>query len=123
MTVSTKIGFGSKVSGEVRVFGAGGEAADTRHLNGDLAGKILVVLSVVGREFLEKAGLLEVAGVVVGSLHWRDYDYLQKKGEFPVLVLTKFGRLELSADLKEKLSKLDGKKAVLDGEGKSLTVG
>ena len=122
MTLTTKIGFGAKVQGVMSVFGGSGEQANTHHLDSSFAGKIVVVLSFVGREFLEKAGLVEVAGVIVPSMHLRDFEYLRGRNEFPLLILTKFGRLELSGDLKEKLSKLDGKKAVLDGDCKTLTV-
>lgn len=112
MTITSKIGFGSKTSGKIAIFGK----------SSDLTGKVVVCLDFVGREFLEKAGLVGVAGVILPSIHWRDFEYFKKLNEFPILILLKFGKLELSADLREKLSKLDGKDAMLDGEHKTLTV-
>lgn len=112
MTIVTKIGFGKNVAGEIVVFGK----------NDDLTGKIVICLSNVGREFLEKAGLVGVASVVVPSIHYRDYQYFKELSEFPILVLLKFGKLELEESLKEKLQKLDGKKATLDGESHELKV-
>ncbi|MBI4099923.1 hypothetical protein HY440_02850 [Candidatus Microgenomates bacterium] len=110
MTVTTKIGFGKKVTGEVAILGR----------EPDLAGKIVIAPAVVGREFLEKATLLGVAGLVVPSLHWRDYEYFRKADEYPILLLLKFGRLDPSDDLVAKLEKLAGKKAILDGENHEL---
>lgn len=110
MTITTKIGFGEKVTAPVVILGQ----------DEDLEGKIVVATKVVGREFLEKAGLLGVAGVVVPSLHWRDYSYFQNLNEYPLLVLLKFGRLDLASDLVEKLEGLAGKKATLDGEKHEL---
>lgn len=112
MTVTSKIGFGGKVTGEVTVVSGS--------LDGDASGKIVVSLVFVGREFLEKAGLIGVAAVVVPSMHYRDFAYFQSLNEFPILVLLKFGKLELAGELAEKLEKLDGKKAVLDGKAHEL---
>lgn len=111
MTVSTKIGFGPKVSAPITV---------VERLDAGCAGKIVISLSFVGMEFLEKAGLVGVAGVVVPALHWRDFEYARKLAEFPLLVLVRFGRLDLQKDLTEKLGKLDGKKGVIDGEKHEL---
>lgn len=110
MTVLTKIGFGKKVTGEIVLLGKGD----------DLAGKIVLCLSPVGREFLEKAGLVGVAGVIVPSMPYRDYRYFENLNEFPLLVLLKFGKLELEESLLEKMQKLAGKKATLDGHSHEL---
>ncbi len=112
MTIVTKIGFGKKVAGEIVFLGN----------SNDLAGKIVVCLSNVGREFLEKAGLVGVVAVVVPSIHFRDFEYFKNLNDFPLLVLLKFGKLELEENLVEKLQKLDGKKAVLDGEAHLLQI-
>lgn len=120
MTISTKIGYGLKVSGESVVLeGKDGQIA-TNRLDDNLNGKIVVCLSNVGREFLEKAGLVGVGGVILPSLHWRDFEYFHNLNEFPLLILLKFGTLELSGELTEKLKKIDGKKGTIDGEGKTF---
>lgn len=117
MTVNTKIGFGPKVAGEVVVL----TEPVSREINSSLGGKILLFLTYVPREFLEKAGLVGVRGIVVPSIHWRDFDYFVRNDDFSLLVLTKFGKLEISKDLAEKLSKLSGKKASLDGDKHELS--
>lgn len=121
MTISTKIGFGKKVSGEVRIIGKNGPV-DSRDLMPELEGKIVVFLSWVSRETLEKANFLGVCGVVVPSIHARDFDYYSKTHDFSLLVLVKFGKLDIPNELAKKLSPLEGKKGELDGEGKTLTV-
>lgn len=113
MTITSKIGFGGKARGEVTVVSGG--------LDSGAAGKIVVSLVFVGREFFEKAGLIGVAGIVVPSMHYRDFAYFQGLNEFPVLVLLKFGRLDLDKDLEEKLGKLSGQKASLDGKAHELS--
>ena len=75
----------------------------------------------VPREFLEKASLVGVRGLVVPSMHYRDYDYFVKADDFSLLVLTKFGKLEVSSELATKLAKLDGKKGNLDGDKHELS--
>lgn len=108
MNILSKIGFGPKVTAEIV-------------LNQLVPGKIVILTGFVPRETLEKAGIIDIAGLVVGSLHFRDYDSLQKRNEYPLLVLNKFGNLDAPEEFREKLKKLDGKKGTLDGEGKSLT--
>lgn len=112
MTVTSKIGFGGKATSEIAVVSGS--------LDSSAAGKIVVSLVFVGREFFEKAGLIGVAGIVVPSMHYRDFAYFQGLNEFPVLVLLKFGKLELDKDLEEKLAKLSGKRATLDGKAHEL---
>lgn len=113
MTVTTKIGFGPKAVGQIMV---------TDRLDNAAGGKIVVSLDFVGREFLEKAGLVGVAGLVVPAVHWRDFEHAKNLAEFPLLVLLKFGRLDLQKDLAEKMTKFEGKKGVLNGEEKTLVV-
>lgn len=122
MTISAKIGFGPKVAGEIVVLGKPGEIPAGHEIDPSFSGKILMFFSYAPRELLEKASLVGVRGVVVPSMHWRDFDYFVKADDFSLLVLTKFGRLDISSELFEKLSKLDGKKAELGGEDKTLTV-
>jgi hypothetical protein len=69
---------------------------------------------------LEKAGVVGAAGVVVSSLHFRDYEYFRQQGGLTLLVLTKFGEEPLSAEGKEKILKMAGREAVLDGGEKKL---
>lgn len=121
MTVSTKIGFGPKVAGEIVVLGRPGEVPASYEINASLSGKILMILSYAPRELLEKASLVGVRGVVVPSIHFRDYDYFAKADDFSLLVLTKFGKLDISLELVTKLAKLSGKRGELDGEDKTLT--
>lgn len=120
MTVSTKIGFGPKVVGKIMVLGKPGESLGTQLVDQSAKGKILLLCCYVGKEFLEKADLVGVRGIIVPSMHFRDCDSFQKTGEFSLLVLTKFGKLDISAELAAKLSKLDGKEGQLDGDGKKL---
>lgn len=122
MTVSTKIGFGPKVAGEMVVLGKPTEVPESFAINSTMAGKILIFLSYAHRELLEKAGLIGVRGVVVPSIHFRDYDYFEKADDFSLLVLTKFGKLDIDSETATKLSKLSGKRGVLSGEGKTLEV-
>ncbi len=108
MTLLSKIGFGSKVSAEMVV------------CDQPVPNKIILCPKYVGREWLEKAGFLGVAGVVVPSMHWRDFEYFKTQNEFPIMVLLKFGTLEPTADLAEKIAKLDGKNGGLDGDNHEL---
>lgn len=122
MTISSKIGFGKKVSGEIVLLGGKGGVSSSRDLTVEVEGKIVVFLSWVPREFLEKVSFLGGVGVVVPSMHYRDYEYFSKSLDFSLLLLLKFGKLDVPEELFGKLSKLGGKKGELDGEGKSLTI-
>lgn len=122
MTVSAKIGFGRKVKGEIVVLGEPGVAVESYLVNSSLSDKILLLLSYAPRELLEKAGLVGVRGVIVPSIHWRDFNYFKDSDDFTLLVLTKFGKLDVSKELSGKLLKLNGKEGELDGEGKKLEV-
>lgn len=102
MTFSSKIGFGPKVEGVITI-------------NEFVPGKISVFTTHLHREHLEKAGLVGVLGLVVPSIHYRDYEYFRKLSEFPLLVLLKFGNLDTPKDLVGKLDKLQGKTGELDG--------
>ncbi len=121
MNISCKIGFGGKVAGELAVLGAAGGNMDVRDISPDLEGKILVLLFWAPRELLEKAGFVGAVGVVAPSIHFRDFEYFRKTADFPLLVLSKFGKLDASADMAKKLLAVNGKKGSLDGEGKTLT--
>lgn len=122
MTFSGKIGFGDRVSAEIVVLGEPGESLSSHVIDSPLAGKILICLSFMGREAMEKAGLVGVKGLVLPSIHFRDYNYLQNLNEFSVLVLTKFGKIKLGSEVSSKLSKLSSEKGILDGEEKKLIV-
>lgn len=122
MTVKTKIGFGPKVKGKIVVLGQAGKAVTTGQIDFSLSGMIVLFLGSVSREVMEKAGLVGVVGVVVPSVHHRDYEYFRVLGEMSLLVLLKFGNLELNSELEKKLEKLDGEEGELDGDGKELTV-
>ena len=119
MTVSTKIGFGKKISGEIIVLT---QAADTHQVNSSFSGKILLLLSYAPREFLEKASFVGATGIILTSMHYRDFEYFKNNGDFSLLVLSKFGKLGIDKDLATKLTKLDGEKGQLDGEKKTLTI-
>lgn len=121
MTITTKIGFGPKVNGDIVVLGVK-DPVGSRDLNPEVEGKIVLFLTSVSREILEKASFLGVCGVVVPSIHFRDYEYFAKHGEFTLLVLCKFGMLSAEPELIKKLSPLSGKRAELAGEEKTLTV-
>lgn len=122
MILTSKIGFGKKVSNSVSLVGGEGKVNQTHEITTDLAGKILVVLGFANREILEKADLVGVIGVVVPSMHWRDFIYFQKFGDFTLVVLSRFGEVEMEKAMVEKLKKLEGKEVILDGEAKTLTV-
>ncbi len=122
MTVATKIGFGKRVKGEIKVMGGEGEAVTTHDIDSSLQGKILLLLTYASREFLEKASFVEIKAVVVPSMHYRDFLYFKDNGDFSLLVLTKFGKLDIGDELTAKLSKLDGKEGELDGEKMELSV-
>lgn len=102
MTFISKIGFGPKVEGEIVV-------------NDFVPGKISVFTTHLHREQLEKAGLVGILGLAVPSIHFRDFDYLRKLSEFPLLVLSKFGNLDTPKELIGKLEKLRGRHAELNG--------
>lgn len=122
MTISSKIGFGKKVMGEIAVLGRPGEILDTHHLDMRVEGKILVLLAWVSREFLEKASFVGAVGVVVPSLHFRDFEYFRQHGDFSLVIYDKFGKLDAPVEMVKKLSAIDGKKGELDGDGKFLQV-
>lgn len=120
MEISTKIGFGGKFKGEI-VF-IPGEILPTHTIDTTISGKILVTACWVGREFVEKAELIGAAGIVVPSIHWRDFNYFQKNLSCPLLVILKFGKLNADLNLADKLLKLNGKKGEIDGETKILRI-
>lgn len=122
MTVSTKIGFGKKVVGEIVVLGKPGKVVESHQVNSQLSGKIALFLSYVPVEILEKAGLVGVKGVIVPSMHWRDFERFRQAEDFTLLMLLKFGKLDATVELAGKLEKLDGEEGKLDGEGKKLEV-
>ncbi len=122
MNFLAKIGFGPKVAGEIVVLGKPGEVPESFAINSSMSGKILVFLSYAPRELLEKASLIGIRGVVMPSMHFRDYDYFEKADDFTLLVLTKFGKLDIDSDTATKLSKLSGKRGALSGEEKKLEV-
>lgn len=111
MTISGKIGFGAKVYGKIAV---------DPEVNLELEGKIAVFTQFVPRATLEKAGVVGAVGIVVPAMHWRDFEYFRNLGDFPILVLLKFGNLDSGKELKEKLEKLDGKNGELNGDEKNL---
>ncbi|MCL4390126.1 MAG: hypothetical protein M1484_03650 [Patescibacteria group bacterium] len=111
MTITGKIGFGAKVSGKIAV---------DPEVNLELEGKIAVFTRFVPRATLEKAGVVGAVGVVVPTMHWRDFEYFQNLGDFPVLVLLKFGDQDAGKELAEKLEKMDGKNGEIDGDNKIL---
>lgn len=121
MTVTAKIGFGKLVSGPLVVLGKGGGNIYSRDLTEEINEKIVVFMSWVPKEFLEKVNLLRAAGVVVPSVHYRDFEYFSKNADFSLLVLMKFGQMNLPSELSTKLEKLGGKAVELDGENKILT--
>lgn len=123
MIISTKVGFGQKVSGEIVVVGRSGEVLDTHDLNMELAGKILVLPIWVSREFLQKADFVGVLGVVVPSIHYRDFLYFKEHADFALLVLLEFGKLDAYPEEAKKLLGLNGKHGVLDGGVKTLEIG
>lgn len=122
MTISVKIGFGKKVSGDILLFGGKGSPVSSRDLTEEINGKIVVFLKFVPREFVEKAGFLGAVGIMVPSMHWRDFDYFSKTGDFSLLLLMKFGRMDVPEELTKKMEALNGKMGTMDGENKTLSV-
>lgn len=102
MTISSKIGFGPSVESSIVI-------------NDLVPGKICVSTTHLHREKIEKAGVVGVAGLVVPSIHYRDFDYFRRLSEFPILVLLKFGNLDTPKELVAKLEKLQGKTGELNG--------
>ena len=122
MTISSKIGFGKKVSGQIVVFGEHGKELSSRNLTDELEGKIVVFLKFAPKEFIEKAGFLGAVGIVTPSMHFREFEYFSKSADFSLLLLMKFGRLDFPEELAKKLLSPGEKKGELDGENKSLTI-
>jgi hypothetical protein len=116
MNISSKIGFGKKVSGEIVLFGGRGKEVASRELTTEIFGKIVVFLNYVPKEFVEKASFLGAIGIVLPSMHFRDYDYFLKTGDFSLIILMKFGRMDVPEELISKLDRLSGKQGELDGE-------
>lgn len=123
MTISSKIGFGKKVSGQIVLFGEKGKTVNSRDLTGEISGKIVIFLTFAPREFIEKVNFLGAVGIIVPSMHYVDYEYFSKDNDFSLLLLLKFGKLDLPEELGLKLEKLSGKSGELDGEGKTLEIG
>ena len=121
MTVRTKIGSGPKVSGKIAVVGSLDKPAGTGEVDFSLAGKIVVCPTHVSRELLEKMSVVKAAGMVAASVHWRDYEGVRDAEDPSLLVLLRFGSLNVSSELEKKLAKLDGKMGTLDGNAKELT--
>jgi hypothetical protein len=118
----TKIGFGPKVTAKAIVLGKPGDSVDAYRITREMAGKVLIVLSPVSPEFLEKVAFVGVQAVVTPSIHFRDYVRFAESGDLTLLVLLKFGNLEIPEELARKLSKLDGETVSVDGEEKTLSV-
>lgn len=118
----TKIGSGPKVSGPAVVLGKPGDKVDAYKVTRDMEGKILIVLSPVSPEFLEKVAFVGVLAVVTPSMHFRDFVRFTDYSEMTLLVLLKFGNLEIPDELARKLAKLDGETVMVDGENKILAV-
>lgn len=119
MTISSKIGFGEKVTGEAVIVK---EGTVSQNLNLDLAGKILIFTFSPSRELLEKARFVGAVGVCVPEIHFRDFDYFKSNGDFGMMVFQKFGSKPLDSDLAEKVGKFDGKKVELHGETHELKI-
>ncbi len=117
MSLSAKIGFGGKARGKAVVLAAG----EGYRANLDLSGKIVVLLDLPSRELLEKLSLVGIGGLVAPTIHYRDYLQLISEGEFPLLILKQFGKLDVKEDLVSKLGKLEGVEVTIDGEGKELS--
>ncbi len=123
-TLKGVIGCGPSVSGEIVVL-PHERVVVPADLDFSLAGKILVIAGWAPIEVLQKAGLIGVAAVVTSQLHFRDYDSVEKQGEFSLLLLDKFGKLdahEVAPDLIRKLEKLSGKVGHLNPEDKTLKI-
>ncbi len=120
MILNSKIGFGGGANGEIVVLP---EDVKTEDLTMDLAGKVLIFLTSPSKEILEKTRFLGVSGVVVPEMHFRDFEYFKEMGEFVIIVLQRFGVGPLEKELKDKLSKLSGKKGEVNGEQHEIKIG
>lgn len=120
MTITSKIGFGNDISGEAVILPP--KEFGSRDLTLDLSEKILILSNHHSREFLEKARFVGVLGVVVPSIHFRDYDYFKTVSGFGMMILLRFGDEGASGELAEKLNKLAGKTVKLSGDGKKLEI-
>lgn len=118
----TKIGFGPKVTAQAIVLGKPGDNVDAYRVTREMTGKILIVLSPVSPEFLEKVAFVGALAVVTPAIHFRDFVRLAENGELTLLVLLKFGNLEIPEELAKKLAKLDGETVSVDGEEKTLSM-
>lgn len=119
MTITSKIGFGENVSGNLVVFKDGVRSSD---LTFEQSGKIAAFFDSPARELIEKARFTGVLGVIVPAVHFRDYDYFRTQGDFVMMVIQRFGNGSLAAEVKEKILRLDGKKVNLVNEGHELKV-
>src|SRR3989344_123725 len=110
MNITTKIGFGENVSGNLVVFKDGVRSAD---LTFEQSGKIVAFFESPAKELIEKARFTGVLGVIVPAVHFRDYDYFRKQEDFAMMVIQKFGNGPLADEAKEKILRLNGKKVNL----------
>lgn len=122
LITQTKIGFGPKVTGQAIVLGKPGDAVDAYRITQEMAGKVLIVLSPVSPEFLGKVVFIGAVAVVTPSIHFRDYVRLAESGDLTLLVLLKFGNLEIPEELARKLGKLDGEMVTVDGGEMTLSL-
>ncbi len=120
--IKTKIGFGPMAGGVAVVLGRPGDSVDAYQVTRDITGKVLIALSPVSPEFLEKVAFVGAVAVVVPSIHYRDYCRLSHDADLTLLVLLKFGNLEIPEELAKKLAKLNGEIVTVDGENKTLSV-
>jgi hypothetical protein len=120
VVLETKIGFGGKVKGEAVVLGKIDDAVDSYRITKDYEGKVLILLSPVSREFLEKVNFIGVVGVVTPSMHYRDFERFRETADFSLLIVNKFGNLELTREQGKELSALSGKIVELDGNAATL---
>lgn len=118
MTITSRIGFGENVSGNLIVL----KDVRSPDLTFDQSGKIVAFFDSPARELIEKARFTGVLGLIVPSVHFRDYDYFRTQGDFAMMVVQRFGNGSLAAEAKEKILRLDGKKVNLVNEGHELKV-
>lgn len=111
MKTNFPIGIGPGASGQCSILEKE-QSGEAGLLDSSLKNGILICLTPAGRELLHKADYLEVAGLIVPSVHYRDLEQIAGSG-VTVVVLKKYGEEELSDVEKGELRKLNGRKITI----------
>ncbi len=112
MKLICPIGIGKDQSDVACVVIGDSDLLDTHILTSQLQAKLVICLQPISLEFVGKAQFLELAGLVVPGVHYRDWLRVKEKNDddFLFLLIKKFGKMEMSLEEIKSLLKWNDKK-------------